>query len=613
MDTPRKKYFIVAMDPVAFLASHWLAFALTQGVQAASAPVVALSAAAKFLVFSSCGVYRFVYKYASAEDSIKVLTGNIAFLILACASVSLVSPGGPGPEFSKVPTVRFFALEFFVSFVFLMIPRYFLYFRREFTYRYKPADLTRNALIYGAGKCGEMIAWEMIRRRDLGYLPVGFIDDNPATHGQKIHGVTVLGGGDILAEAISEHRVQEIILAIPEVPGNVIRRIFDVASEKKVKFYTVPGLSEIIKKEPVFSDVRKFKVDDLLRRPQCTIDLAGITTIVSGKTILITGAGGSIGSEIAFQLMRFKPKRMVLLGRGENSVHEILTKLKLEGVPEIELVPLIADIRDRERLFSVMKRFAPDTVFHAAAHKHVYLMEKYPEEAVVNNVGGTMNLYDAAAAAGCRNFTLISTDKAVEPSSVMGMTKRICEEFLMYYCSKKIENCSIVRFGNVLGSRGSVIHKFISQIKAGGPVTITHPEVTRYFMTVPEAAKLVIQASAFARGTNLFYLDMGDPIKIADLARDLIRMLGKKPDEEIKLEFTGLLGGEKMHEKLYEDTDKVEKTVNEDILVLTPAFFYCESIAFIEKLLEIARSGNAEGLDAQFKNLFSKAKIDSGA
>ena len=417
----------------------------------------------------------------------------------------------------------------------------------------------KNVLVIGAGDAGAVITREIERFHNDGRTVVGFIDDDKNKLHQRMFGVKVLGDRFTIKENIVKYDVDEIIIAMPSVQGDDLRQIIEICQRTKCKMKILPGVYEIINGDASVSKLRDVQIEDLLGREPIKLDDTAVSKYIKDKTVLITGAGGSIGSEICRQVARMQPKKMLLLGKGENSIYEI--NQELQGTyPEIKKVPIIADVRDRERIKGIMDYFKPQVVFHAAAHKHVPLMEYQPIEAVKNNVLGTKVVAEEASAHNVETFVMISTDKAVNPTSVMGCTKRVAEMFVQSMNAVSKTRFVAVRFGNVLGSRGSVIPLFKKQIAKGGPVTVTHPEMKRYFMTIPEASQLVLQAGAMAKGGEVFVLDMGEPVKICDLAKDLITLSGLTPGVDIEIKYTGLRPGEKLFEELLSAEDGTEQT-----------------------------------------------------
>lgn len=412
----------------------------------------------------------------------------------------------------------------------------------------------KRALIIGSGAAGTMIARQLKQNPDAELYPVAFIDDDCTKHKLEVLGLPVIGGQESIEQAVRSLAITNIIIAIPSLNKKALSQIVEKCNKTKAKAQIVPMLEDLISGKITVSDVRDVQVEDLLGREPVELDTYSIAHYVTGNTILVTGAGGSIGSEVCRQVSRFAPRRMILLGHGENSIYSVEMELKSQNANNVEYIAEIADIQDRDKMFKIMEKHRPSVVFHAAAHKHVPLMERNPEEAFKNNVIGTKNVAEAASYNGVGTFVMISTDKAVNPTSVMGATKRLAEMIIQDLDRRSSTKFVAVRFGNVLGSRGSVIPLFKEQIIRGGPVTVTHPEMVRFFMTIPEASRLVLQAGALAQGGEIFVLDMGEPVKITDLARNLIRLSGYT-EEEIGIEYTGMRPGEKLFEELLNDNE----------------------------------------------------------
>lgn len=422
-----------------------------------------------------------------------------------------------------------------------------------------------NVLIVGAGACGIMIVKEL-QNSKRATRPIGFIDDDPLKFKLQVFGLPVLGNRDAIPEIVEKYKVEEIIIAIPSARKSEISEIAKVCKDTGALLKMMPRIDDLITGKVSLRRIREVSVEDLLGRDPIVTDLDGIMNYVEHKVVLITGAGGSIGSELSRQIASYNPGRLLLLGHGENSIYTI--EMELQKIyPNLRYDTLIADIQDEERMDQVFNQYRPQVVFHAAAHKHVPLMERNPAEAVKNNVFGTKNVADCADRYGVDRFVLISSDKAVNPTSVMGTTKRVAEMYIQSLNVSSNTKFVAVRFGNVLGSRGSVIPFFKQQIKEGGPVTVTHPDMVRYFMTIPEAVQLVLQAGSFARGGEIFVLDMGDPVKILTLAEDLIRLSGYEPYAEIDITFTGIREGEKLFEELLTDEENATATQHNRIFV----------------------------------------------
>lgn len=420
------------------------------------------------------------------------------------------------------------------------------------------ADMV-NTLIIGAGDAGATIAREIERYHKRSRKVIGFIDDDESKFNRLMGGVRILGNRHDIPSIVKENKVKEIIIAMPSVTRNEIRNIMEICSPLKCKVNTLPGMYQLLDDEVLVSHLHPVSIEDLLERDEVRLDMDVVEHYIRDKVVLVTGAGGSIGSEICRQIMRVGPNQLLLLGHGENSIYLINQELK-NIYKDGPIIPIIADIRDKQQLDQIFTQYNPQVVFHAAAHKHVPLMEIQPMAAVLNNIYGTRNVADVAGRHGVERFVMISTDKAVNPTSVMGATKRVAEKVIISMNDTYDTKYITVRFGNVLGSRGSVIPLFKKQIEAGGPVTVTDPEMTRYFMTIPEASQLVLQAGAMGKGGEVFLLDMGEPVKIIDLARNMIRLSGLEPDKDIHIKITGLRPGEKKYEELLTSEEGTNRT-----------------------------------------------------
>ena len=516
--------------------------------------VVLLGVIIKLAVFSFYGIYNRIWRYATIKDM---------FAIIGACTIGGVIVALLGLLFLDVKLPRsIYIISYILDVGMICFSR--LVVRMLLLMSQSDDDLPENSLvIIGAGDAGAMIAREMIQRGE-GKKLLGFLDDDDAKVGKRILGYPVLGTSDDIAEIARQNDIKEIIIAMPSVKGSIIRGIADKCKQTGGKVKVLPGIYELIDGKVSMQQLRNIDIEDLLRRDSIQLDMQAISAYIEGKTVLVTGAGGSIGSELCRQISKARPEKLLLLGRGENSIYEIHQELIERFGPDM-YIPIIADIRDKDRLETVFSRYKPQLVFHAAAHKHVPLMEAQPEEAVKNNIFGTRNVALAADKHGAEAFVMISTDKAVNPTSVMGATKRIAELVVQDINKRSKTMYAIVRFGNVLGSRGSVVPLFKKQIAKGGPITITDPEMVRYFMTIPEAAQLVLQAGTFSKGGEVFLLDMGEPVKILDMARDLVSLHGLVPDKDIKFVFTGLRPGEKLYEELLTAEEGTQKTTHDRI------------------------------------------------
>ncbi|MDQ0975360.1 FlaA1/EpsC-like NDP-sugar epimerase [Neobacillus niacini] len=439
-------------------------------------------------------------------------------------------------------------------------------------------EYKQRTLIVGAGSAGMMVARQLNKANEANLLPVAFIDDDYKKHRLDILGLPVIGGIDKIEATVRELGINNIVIAIPSLGKKDLNKIFLECAKTKAKTQILPMLEDLVTGKVSVKQFRDVQVEDLLGREPVELDINSISENITGKVVLVTGAGGSIGSEICRQVSKFDPKQLVLLGHGENSIYLIEMELKETFKNKsTEFIPVIADLQDERKMMQVMSTYQPDTVYHAGAHKHVPLMEANPEEAVKNNLIGTLNAAKAASWNGVNTFVMVSTDKAVNPTSVMGATKRLAEMMIQYMDSESNTKFVAVRFGNVLGSRGSVIPLFKRQIEKGGPVTVTHPDMVRYFMTIPEAARLVLQAGALAKGGEIFVLDMGEPVKIVDLARNLIKLSGNSI-EEIGIEFSGVRPGEKLFEELLKAEEVHEQQIYPKIYIGRKSEIYLKEI-----------------------------------
>ena len=514
----------------------------------------------KLPVYFYFGLYRRLWVYASTSElrliTVAVTTATVltSGVMLLLNFLNLVKPGMPRSALG---------IDWLISLVLIGGSRFALRILAEQSAVSRNGQ-ARRTLIIGAGDAGALVVRELQKSSQLNLVPIGFLDDDVSKQNHQIYGVSVIGKVNKIASVLDSKQVEEVIIAIPSAPGKIIRMVNDACRQKGISSRTIPGIYELIGGKVSVNRLREVDITDLLRREPVKIDDRLIGASFSGKRILVTGAGGSIGREICRQVARWNPSELVLLGHGENSIFESL--LELSGnFPSLTIHPVIADVRDAERIQEMFKVHRPQVVFHAAAHKHVPLMEANVEEAVTNNVLGTRNVVEAANRHGVERLVLISTDKAVRPVSIMGATKRLAEMIVLDSAHRNKRVYSVVRFGNVLGSRGSVVPLFKNQIARGGPVTVTHPEMHRYFMTIPEAVHLVLQAAAMGAGGEVFMLNMGQQVRILDLAEDLIRLSGLEPHRDIEITFTGIRPGEKLREDLWEDGVEFEPTQHSEI------------------------------------------------
>lgn len=519
----------------------------------------AVSVSTKLLVFFSGGLYRRLWRYASVAE-LKVVVGVSVVASGLGLVIGLLINGVSGAFAIPGTLLAFDALAT------LIIPLAGRALLRVLEDR-RPARTTEElqVLIVGAGSAGQMLAKELIANPRHKMNPIGFVDDDPSKVRKIVIGLPVIGRIESIPAVARDARIARVLVAMPSAPGDVVRKVVGLAQEAGVDVRTMPSLSEFLASPATSTNVREVRIEDLLRRAPVQSDLRAVSQIITDRTILVTGAGGSIGSELCRQIAALDPRSLVILGHGENSIFEIQQELR-STFPELAVSAVIADVRDRARMFETVERHRPYAIFHAAAHKHVPLMEDNVIEAVTNNVVGTQNTVDAALRGGVPHFVLISSDKAVRPTSVMGATKRVAEMIVQNAAVRNERRYVAVRFGNVLGSRGSVVPTFLRQIRAGGPVTVTDPEMRRFFMTIPEAVQLVLQAGSMGVGAEVFLLDMGAPVKVVDLANDLIRLSGLEPGRDIAIEFTGMRPGEKLYEEMFFSNEEASPTTHSKIL-----------------------------------------------
>lgn len=548
----------------------------------------------KPVVLYAFGMYRRMWVYASVQE--------LKLIVIAVTSASVVV---------SAVVVLLRAMNLIVSFPRGVLPIDWLLslallgglrFSMRILAEIQPGSANgaarqKRVLVVGAGDAGALVVREMQKNPGLPLRPVCFLDDDPNKQKQQIHGVPVVGTLDDLSKTLVSKRIDEVVIAIPSAPGKVIRLVTDVCRSKGMPFRTMPGLYELLGGKVSVSRLREVEITDLLRREPAHIDEPAIGASLGGRRVLITGAGGSIGRELCRQVARWGPSDLILIGHGENSIFETVLELE-ENFPSTPLHPVIADIRDIDRLNIIFDDLRPQVVFHTAAHKHVPLMETNVEEAVTNNIFGTRNLVETCLNYDVEKFILISTDKAIRPTSVYGAAKRLAELIVLDAGQRSGQPFTVVRFGNVLGSRGSIIPLFKRQIAAGGPITITHPDMKRFFMTIPEAVHLVLQASAMGHGGEVFVLNMGEPVRILDLAEDLIRLSGLEPGKDIEIVFTGIRPGEKLIEELWDQSAHYTETAHPDILLLQEENYLSgdQLQITIDELVHLAREGDSEAI-----------------
>ena len=566
----KNRYFLAA-DLILIVFSAAAAFALRFDLLFLRTrpefwPFLAVAVLVKPVIFHRFGFYRRYWPSASTGELVTLVMANALGTLVLALLVSVGLWAGIVDEFSRSVLLT----DFLVCLALTGGIRFMVRIVADSTRRSKKtfgrrATDPRCVLIIGAGEAGTLVAREARRNPQIAFRLAGFLDDDPIKQGKRIAGIDVLGPLSALEAAVGAHRVDEVVIALPTAPGSIVRQVVDTCRRLNVRSRIVPGVFELLNGGVSVRRLRNVQITDLLRRHPVRRDLAA-STYLTREVVLVTGAGGSVGSELCRQVAAAGPKRLVLVGHGENSIFDISLELKRLH-PGLAIETLIADVRDGRRMRGIFDQFRPAVVFHAAAHKHVPLMERNPEEAVTNNIIGTARVVDAAVATGTERFVLVSTDKAVSPSSLMGASKRIAEHLVRVVSARHGLPYVVVRFGNVLGSRGSVVPLFTAQIERGGPVTVTDPRMRRYFMTIPEAAHLILEAAGFGQAGQTYVLNMGDPVKVVDLARDVIRLSGAD-ERDIAIEFTGLRPGEKLTEELWEDDAQVERTEHPDVFRL---------------------------------------------
>lgn len=532
------------------------------------------------IVFAVLRLYNSLWSYAGGTELMYMICACLIAAFLGMVLIMLTNPS------NVYPLPRSYYVYFAIALViFTAISRYSYRAVRALSNRRVNAATRKRVLVVGAGEAGNAIIKEISISNYIDMNVVGVIDDDKKKHGSYIHGVKVVGDRYDIEEAVKELDVKEIIIAIPTAAPKEMKEILDICKRTGCELKRLPGMYQLVNGEVSISKLKDVDVNDLLGREPIQVNLESIMGYVSGKVIMVTGGGGTIGSELCRQIASHKPKQLVIVDIYENTTYDIQNELK-HDFPDLNLVVLIASVRNTKRMDMIFETYHPEIVYHAAAHKHVPLMEDSPNEAVKNNVLGTWKIVRAADRYKVKRFVMISTDKAVNPTNIMGATKRICEMIIQTYNNRSNTEYVAVRFGNVLGSNGSVIPLFKKQIAQGGPVTVTHPDIIRYFMTIPEAVSLVLQAGAYAKGGEIFVLDMGEPVKILDLARNLILLSGHKPDDDIKIVFTGLRPGEKLYEEMLMKEEGLQETENKLIHIGKP--IEMDEEKFLEDLQKLA-------------------------
>lgn len=547
------------MVPLAWLGSYWLRFNL-DGIpieywrQALiMLPVVMVVQGSLFWYF---GLYRGVWRFASMPDLVRILKATLSGVAAVAVTIFIFTrlQGVPRSVFILDPILLVLLLGG-PRFIFRWIKDRVLYDKE-----------VKNVLIVGAGQAGEMLVRDLLRSSQHAYRPVAFVDDDPVKLGKDVHGIRVSGTCTDIPELADNLAIDLIVIAFPSANSKQMQRVVELCEATGRSFRVLPHMKDLVTGQVSLKELREVKIDDLLGRESVLLDWAAITRGVQDKTILVTGGGGSIGSELCRQVARLKPGHLVIFEQSEFNLYLIELELR-RTLPDLKLTALLGDIYDPVAVEQMLRAYRPTVILHAAAYKHVPMLEHQLRAAVKNNVLGTRNLASLAERYGCTTFVMISTDKAVNPANIMGMTKRVAEIYCQNLSARSSTHFITVRFGNVLGSAGSVIPLFQKQIAAGGPITVTHSEITRYFMTIPEAAQLILQAGTMGKGSEIFVLDMGEPVKISYLAEQLIRLSGKKPGEDIEIVYTGLRPGEKLYEELFHESEKLTGTTHPKILL----------------------------------------------
>ena len=539
------------------------------------------------IVFYLFKLYQSLWAFAGPTEAQNI--------VAACFLCAVLNYGGMKLLHFPIPRSYFFMYAMVLTAI-TTFGRFSYRFIRSIRHKAQNKRNASKVMVIGAGEAGNTVIKELVNSTYCTMSVKCIIDDNSSKWGQFIQGIKIVGGRDKIVESAAFYGIDEIIIAIPSANRATMRELVEICKETNCKLRTLPGIYQLVNGEVNVSKLRDVDVEDLLGRDPIKVDMESIYNYVKGKVILVTGGGGSIGSELCRQIAGHEPKQLIIVDIYENNAYDIQQELKYK-YPNLDLVVLIASVRNTNRMNHIMEKYHPDIIYHAAAHKHVPLMEDSPNEAIKNNVFGTWKTAQAAVQYGVKKFVMISTDKAVNPTNIMGASKRICEMIIQTYNRHYDTEFVAVRFGNVLGSNGSVIPLFKRQIMAGGPVTVTHPDIIRYFMTIPEAVSLVLQAGVYAKGGEIFVLDMGEPVKILDLAKNLIRLSGYKVDEDIKIEFTGLRPGEKLYEELLMNEEGLTDTENKLIHIGKPIEF--DEVKFYAQLYSLEKAVDMECEDVR--------------
>ena len=589
---------LIIYDIISVIMASYLALLMRYGFDTSQIPEYFVSPITSFLILNILQtlvvlylfrMYHSLWAFAGETELQNVVVSSVISSVINSIGIQFFKE--PGQQ--AVPSSYYFMYTFLlISFIF--VSRFSYRFLRSMKHKKQNRNNAISVMIIGAGEAANLIIKEIVNSNFSTMVIRCIIDDDQGKWGRFIQGIKVVGGRDKIIECADIYEIDEIIIAMPSISRADMSNILEICKETSCKLRSLPGMYQLVNGEVSVSKLRDVEVEDLLGREPIEIDLDSILGYVKGKRVLVTGGGGSIGSELCRQIASHQPAQLIILDIYENSVYDVQQEL-LTDYPELSLVVLIASVRNTNRINSIFEEYKPEIVYHAAAHKHVPLMEASPNEAVKNNVFGTWKTAYAAAMNGTGRFVMISTDKAVNPTNIMGASKRICEMIIQTFNKYYDTEFVAVRFGNVLGSNGSVIPLFKKQIMAGGPVTVTHPDIIRYFMTIPEAVSLVLQAGAYARGGEIFVLDMGKPVKILDLAKNLIRLSGYRVDEDIKIEFTGLRPGEKLYEELLMAEEGLKETANKLIYIGEP--IELDEMKFFGQLKDLKEASKNESGD----------------